>query len=632
MRKKIALFANGWTTENLVDYSNGIMDKLPDNYADIYMFVSYESYGLPAEDRLSQSIIYQLPDLSDFDAAIVFYPGMNFSDSIDYIYGAIDKAGIPAINICNKREGHVNIGVDNYSGMLDLCNHLVEKHECKDIVFIAGSADNPDSNERLKALKEVLAAHNLNEPTVFYSNWESGVAIEYIQNNICNREKLPDAIVCANDSLATFAVLAVEERGFSVPNDIIVTGFDHLLNSQVFYPSIASVDQHFNELGVTTAKAIQSIFNNDSEIEDTVIPCSFCPAESCGCGEESSSDEIRRIHSHDFPYRDQYDYLFDIRMITMEQAILQANDYQALKSNLHYIFTSSVGSEGDSFCFMLDPLFANLGRDSEVFPAHSFCEEMDVIVARRDAKNCAVSKCKSRQLLPDFEDNNRNNIHIFSHIYYQNFICGYVVFSNSVNLLAHYKVYDFTNKIDRIIISLKRNMQLAELNNRLSELMEQDTLTKVKNRTAYEKYLKRLEQDFIEGENKPFAVVYFDINNLKMVNDMYGHEKGDAYIKNSCRLICNTFKHSPVFRIGGDEFVTIAVNDDFTERHQLLNEMKEHMAVLKSKGDSVPLTERISIASGMAEYDRTLDDDFSSIFKRADEIMYENKYRMKKNI
>ena len=114
-----------------------------------------------------------------------------------------------------------------------------------------------------------------------------------------------------------------------------------------------------------------------------------------------------------------------------------------------------------------------------------------------------------------------------------------------------------------------------------------------------------------------------------MINDMYGHEKGDTYIKNSCRLICNTFKHSPVFRIGGDEFVSIAQNDDYEKRHELLSGMREHMKVLKEKGDSVPLTERISIASGMAEYDRTLDEDFSSIFKRADELMYENKYNMK---
>jgi len=196
-------------------------------------------------------------------------------------------------------------------------------------------------------------------------------------------------------------------------------------------------------------------------------------------------------------------------------------------------------------------------------------------------------------------------------------------------MLEENSLFMFVNRTNRILVILKRNMQLTELNNKLSALMEQDALTKVKNRTAYDKYLRNLERDFIEGENKPFAVIFFDINDLKAINDRHGHEKGDAYIKNSCRLICNTFKHSPVFRIGGDEFVTIAQNDDYDKRHELLTSMREHMEALKTRGDSVPLTERISIASGMAEYDRTLDEDFSSIFKRADELMYENKYNMK---
>lgn len=631
MRKKVALFANGWTAENLLTFTTGLSQALPDNYADIYMFIGYESYGQSPAERDSQRMTYKLPDLSCFDAAIVFYPGLNFAESIEYIYDAIAKVGIPTISICNKHDGHYNIGVDNYAGMLELCNHVIEEHHCQKTLYIAGSKDNDDSNERLRALNDALNSHGLPEPVVFYSNWEAGNAKEYLQKYHCSEDTIPDAVFCANDQLASFAVLAFEEKGYKVPDDFVITGFDFNLRGQIFYPSIASVDQHFGELGRLSSKTLTGIFDNTPVDNDIIVPCSFSPAESCGCSHKCNSDDLRKDYSHRFPYRDQLDFLFKGRLFALEESILKADDYSSLRNNLLSLFGSSSGPEGKSFFLMMDPLFKNIGKDMHYTPL-SFSDEMDVFIAKYNGQVISDKTCKTAQLIPSLDEYEGNNVHIFTPIFLNDFICGYMVTTNSIHLLMDDKLYDFENKFNRILVSFKRNKQLNELNGQLSELMEQDSLTRVKNRTAYEKYLKRLERDFIEGENDPFAVVYFDINNLKMVNDMYGHEKGDAYIKNSCRLMCNTFKHSPMFRIGGDEFVSIAINDDFKNRHELLRQMREHMDKLKEKGDSVPLTERISIASGMAEYDRTLDEDFASIFKRADEIMYENKYKMKQGL
>jgi diguanylate cyclase (GGDEF)-like protein len=160
--------------------------------------------------------------------------------------------------------------------------------------------------------------------------------------------------------------------------------------------------------------------------------------------------------------------------------------------------------------------------------------------------------------------------------------------------------------------------------------MEQDSLTHVKNRTAYDKYVKNFKKRFNDGEIKEYAVAYFDINNLKVVNDKYGHEAGDAYIRNSCKLICDTFKHSPVFRIGGDEFLSILYNDDFKNRDALLVEMKKEMAMRESMPEKYSPAARVSVASGLAVFDATIDADLMSVVNRADTLMYEDKYKMKK--
>ena len=169
MKKKVVLFANGWSSDNLIPFTQGLTKNLPEKSIDIYAFYSHETYGQGEVERKSQSTVFTLPDIKDYDAAIIFGAGLNFADSIDYIYQKVDEAGIPSISICNEHEGHFNIGVDNYSGMLDLSNHIIDKHNCKDILFIAGSKENTDSNIRLKALCDALDAHGLNKPDIFYS-------------------------------------------------------------------------------------------------------------------------------------------------------------------------------------------------------------------------------------------------------------------------------------------------------------------------------------------------------------------------------------------------------------------------------------------------------------------------------
>ena len=69
--------------------------------------------------------------------------------------------------------------------------------------------------------------------------------------------------------------------------------------------------------------------------------------------------------------------------------------------------------------------------------------------------------------------------------------------------------------------------------------------------------VEELKETMKTNKHTKFALVECDINGLKGINDTYGHEIGDVYIVNSCRGICSVFKHSPVFRIGGDEFVVI---------------------------------------------------------------------------
>ena len=118
-----------------------------------------------------------------------------------------------------------------------------------------------------------------------------------------------------------------------------------------------------------------------------------------------------------------------------------------------------------------------------------------------------------------------------------------------------------------------------------------------------------------------------DLNNLKVINDEHGHEKGDTAIMNLCHVVCEIFKHSPVYRVGGDEFVVILRNHDFDHAEELIGEFIKKIEETASD-ESLEPWDRISAALGYAVYAEE-DGDLQTVLKRADDLMYERKKAMK---
>ena len=159
-----------------------------------------------------------------------------------------------------------------------------------------------------------------------------------------------------------------------------------------------------------------------------------------------------------------------------------------------------------------------------------------------------------------------------------------------------------------------------------------DALTGVRNKAAFDIFTYEMfEQKNVSdgGKIEDFAIAMFDCNELKRINDSFGHEKGDIYICNGCNAICRVFSHSPVFRIGGDEFAVILQGEDLANSEALEKQFTK--ITEDSENRSVNKWEKISVAMGIAHYDPEIDSDFESVLRRADEIMYINKKLFKES-
>ena len=161
----------------------------------------------------------------------------------------------------------------------------------------------------------------------------------------------------------------------------------------------------------------------------------------------------------------------------------------------------------------------------------------------------------------------------------------------------------------------ERNLTAAQ------NLALRDGLTGVKNKHAYVNAERELNQLIDEDDSLEFAVVICDINDLKRVNDTLGHKAGDRYIRDACAVICNSFKHSPVFRIGGDEFAVICRGHDYEHAEEILRGIEEGNERGTHGSDGV------QIACGMARFEGDLS--VEEVFERADRLMYQRKAQMK---
>ncbi len=191
------------------------------------------------------------------------------------------------------------------------------------------------------------------------------------------------------------------------------------------------------------------------------------------------------------------------------------------------------------------------------------------------------------------------------------------------------KSYGFVIGIRNIDAEIRREEETKKLKKELQTTMmlaNRDSLTEVGSVSAFHQKVFEWDSMILKHRNQPFAVVECDLNDLKKVNDALGHEAGNEYLKANCSVFCSIYKHSPVFRVGGDEFVILLVGEDFNNRAALMEELKNRISTEKEIS-----SKRISFAVGMCEFDHDIDAGLQDTLKRADQLMYKHKRKLKEN-
>lgn len=621
MKKRVAVFANGWGTEYLREVVTGAYEVAKTAATDVFVFVSFSSYSGSENINSSESNIFWLPDLRDFDGVILLANSFNTQEELVSVHDMVMEAGIPSISLEYDYEGIRTINTDNYHGMHDLAEHVIREHDARHIVFIGGPREHMESNVRLQAVRDVVRENGLSlcEEDIMYGDWAKNLAQNLVGEWLDCHERLPDVFICANDVMAMGICDLLAERGYKVPKDVLVTGYDCTMQGQEYVPALASVDHEWRSMGV---KALQILLDDmegqRSEVSIT-MNARFVPGESCGC----DFGHIASRTGNDSNMSDSLRWDMHFRHIYL--AIRKAENADSLNESLTPLFCNECWMEGDNFMLCLDREFFNIEDNDENLRTHGYSDSMDVICALRNGSPMPHRIMNSREaMFCASSESPESGIYIFVPLYSEGRSYGFAMLTKNINVVEDNGLYIWTRHLNENLEQVRRNITIADLTRKLTKLSVTDVLTGVYNRAGCEKISYPMLEEW-HSAGGIGVIMIADIDRMKTINDQYGHASGDLAL----RVVATVLKSQMpsdwiISRFGGDEFF---IGGRLTEDMDL-DALSDSVArKLAQEVERRQIAFHLSLSIGYAKLDPGQKLDLEERLRQADQLMYKVKNR-----
>ena len=622
MNRRIAVFTNGFSNEFIENVLTGLQNKAREDGVDIFVFVTYCSPNDHELQNKCQLNIFHLPEPEDFDGAIMLTNTYNFPDEQERVCARFQRAGVPMLSLEVEVPDMSCIKTENYKGVHDLAVHLVEHHNAKKIMFVNGIEGNVENAIRRQALIDVLEEHGLKLFDELKCDFGFYTAYRNMLDYIDAGKEIPDAVVCANDNMALGINSALMEKGYDVPEDVLLTGFDMIKEGQNTFPIISTVTRGWKKFGELAYDKLKYQIQNPDERFSEEYHSYFVPSESCGCpaSEEAFKNRFSAIRSSYFDSLQQniMDVFFQRMTISLSFATQKVDFYEKGIKN-----TNDVPLLGADYCICTEPCFFELDDDQYPERIRGYSSNMDILYERRGGNSMPLRQFDSKILYPEYaHEEGKSNIYVFAPLNYLNYIIGYIAIKNAPALLYNISLTKYIKNMDALLFNMRRHIFAEMKNNELKKIYMTDALTGMYNRTGCQKVL----YDFIDSQKKAgqtSILVFTDIDRMKTINDFYGHLNGDLAIKATAEAFMTYSPKDWHFgRYGGDEFIAVGSCPESDSIDTLIRQISESMSnEFKSLNLSFMLHASIGYAVITPDDTGTIDD----YIDRADKYMYAEK-------
>ena len=621
MKKKIAVCGNGWSNEYIEIALSGIRRCAKLNNADVFFLFNFSVGDTEEYMQEGQTNIDRLLEFGNFDGVILLANTFHMQIEFDYLCDFVKKTGIPSVTLEYPLPDIDFMGSDNYSGMHELCAHLVEHHNYRDFVFISGPEGNAESESRQSALESVLSSHSLSLPKdhIICGNWNY-YEVERQLPQWLDTHSLPDVFVCANDVMAMASCSVLRAHDINVPGDVKVTGFDHLLSTRNYCPTIASVDRNWENMGFQSLQYLLDKINGGPVIPTRYVNSFAVPGESCGCNPPDTVSLNKRLGATSSYESYVHSSFWSGHLCDIADCLSSIKTEDELYHSFNNFIKNDHSYEGDEFYLCLvDNFFTSLTGGPALTPT-GYTDRLNVICNFRNGAPQEQVHIDTKDLFPGYDSEGEcGQMYTFFPLFTMEGCYGYAVLGNEVPMLYDYSAYNWMRSLSQNLRQVRRNITIAELNKQLEKLSVTDGLTGVYNRLGCEKIVyPYLQQSHAQGKNT--VLMFADINKMKVINDKFGHLSGDTAICTVANVLTEALGDKwSIVRYGGDEFLMVG---EYSEQQHPYHLTKAIHQLLKTTAEKMQLPYPLLIGIGYVIIDANEELNLSECLKKADEAMY----------
>lgn len=624
--KNIAVLMGLINMENQRRIMDGMIDATKEKGNNVYIFTNH-SYGRNKDNVQGSYKIMELPDFEYFDGVIIAPDTITHPPMAAFVMDKLRNSKIPFITLDRPIEGHGCLMSSSYDAQYKVIEHLVVEHGCKEIAYVRGPVGYLEADIRYQAYCDVLKAYDIPLKEEYVE--DGGFVLEGGLKAAAKMHAMglkPDAFACGSDTMAVGVIEYFKMVGISVPDDVLVVGFDNSETGMYSMPSITSIDKNPYELGYRAIHEILDVLDG-KEPESIKISSEPAGRESCGCGSAADID-INRL-KYRYIQKDIYTtHLTEMINANLAQfSGLQSPDelIPIVQNTIHRISLKSF------YLCLCDTtkVFAlpesNMGSDFDFQQVNEeYTEKMELPLAYEIDKINSYKAFPKGMVLPP-EVRNRDvsgNYYVVTPIYFQNCCYGYAVSGNDKLALMNSMYYSWLANIGVAFENIRKKMLLQDAIIKLNNVWSYDTLTHLYNRAGFY-YEAKTILEILKLQDSKIFVLFSDVDGLKKVNDGQGHEAGDALIKEMAACFKENITGDMLaMRYGGDEFVVFGSYEEESEIDYLLQSIQASMDRRNASGENAFT---LSASIGVSKYNAKDVKELSDLVDIADANMYEQK-------